>query len=306
MAGRLAPNYIRKHFDGLAEHPAHWPCIAFSNHDVPRTVTRFGAPPQGNPALAKLMFALLCSLRGTALIYQGEELGLPDVDLRRDQLRDPVGDLYFPVAKGRDGCRTPMPWDARAPNLGFTSGKPWLPLGPAHTALAVSEQEHTADSMLIYARHFLAARKKSPALRLGEIKFLDAGKPVLIASVAPTDPRRNADTNIKTGHTYHYFVTAVAASVRVAKSNVANVYVVRAPQTLAFSCQLVTVAAATDVSCHWSATIRPAAIRYILWRSVDGAARTAVYHTGIHGTRTFTFLQLLTLQSFGSFDSRLN
>jgi len=118
-------------------------------------------------------------------------------------------------------------------------------------------------------------------------RWVDAGKPVLIASVAPTDPRRNSDTNIKTGHTYHYFVTAVAASVRVARSNAANVHVVRAPQTLAFSCQLMTVAAATDVSCHWSATIRPAAIRYVLWRSVGGAAQTAVYHTGIHGTRTF-------------------
>jgi alpha-glucosidase len=180
VASRLAPSYIRKHFDGLARHPDHWPCMAFSNHDVPRTVTRFGAPPEGNSALAKLMFALLCSLRGTTLIYQGEELGLPDVDLRRDQLRDPVGDLYYPVAKGRDGCRTPMPWDAKAPNLGFTSGSPWLPLGPAHKALAVSEQENNPDSALSYARHFLAGRRASQTLRLGEIQFLDAEKPVLV------------------------------------------------------------------------------------------------------------------------------
>ena len=58
------------------------------------------------------MLALLFALRGTVLLYQGEELGLPEVDLRRDQLRDPVGDLYYPLFKGRDGCRTPMPWDA--------------------------------------------------------------------------------------------------------------------------------------------------------------------------------------------------
>ncbi|HEX4303383.1 MAG TPA: alpha-glucosidase family protein [Rhizomicrobium sp.] len=179
VASRLAPNYIRRHFEGLNEHPKHWPCISFSNHDVPRTVTRFGAPAEGDPALAKLMFALLCSLRGTTLIYQGEELGLPDVDLRRDQLKDPVGDLYYPIAKGRDGCRTPMPWDAKAPNLGFSSGTPWLPLGPAHKALAVSEQAGNADSPLEFARHFLAGRKKSAALRLGELKFLDAEKPVL-------------------------------------------------------------------------------------------------------------------------------
>ena len=179
VASRLAPNYFRKHFDGLAKHPGHWPCIAFSNHDVTRTVSRFGAPPEGNPALAKLMFALLCSLRGTTLIYQGEELGLPEVDLRRDQLRDPVGDLYYPIAKGRDGCRTPMPWDADAPNFGFTTGRPWLPLGPHHAPLAVSKQAGDLNSVLAFARRFLALRKASAALRLGEISFFDTTGPVL-------------------------------------------------------------------------------------------------------------------------------
>src|SRR6185503_21253765 len=111
----------------------HWPCISFSNHDVIRTVTRFG------DGSAKVMLALLLAMRGTILLYQGEELGLPEVDLARDQLRDPVGDLYYPIAKGRDGCRTPMPWNADAPNLGFTTGMPWLPLGAAHEALAVSK-----------------------------------------------------------------------------------------------------------------------------------------------------------------------
>ncbi len=106
--------------------------MSFCNHDIVRTVTRFGGGAAGDPRLAKLMLALLFSLRGTVLLYQGEELGLPEVDLERHQLRDPVGDLYYPIAKGRDGCRTPMPWDAAAPNLGFTSGTPWLPLGAAH------------------------------------------------------------------------------------------------------------------------------------------------------------------------------
>lgn len=179
VASRLAPNYFRKHFEALAQHPGHWPCIAFSNHDVPRTVSRFGAPPEGNADLAKLMFALLCTLRGTALIYQGEELGLPEVDLRRDELRDPVGDLYYPVAKGRDGCRTPMPWDSAAPNLGFSSGKPWLPVGATHAPLAVSLQESDPDSTLNFARRVLSFRRQSATLRLGDIAFLDAEKPVL-------------------------------------------------------------------------------------------------------------------------------
>ena len=95
-----------------------------------RTVTRFGGGESGDAALAKLMLALLFSIKGTVLLYQGEELGLPEVTLRRNQLKDPIGDLYYPLFKGRDGCRTPMPWDSAAPNLGFTTGAPWLPLGP--------------------------------------------------------------------------------------------------------------------------------------------------------------------------------
>lgn len=179
VANRLAPNYFRKYIEGLMAFPDHWPCVALSNHDVTRTVTRFGAPPEGNPALAKLMLALLCALRGTVLIYQGEELGLPEVDLRRDQLRDPVGDLYYPIAKGRDGCRTPMPWDASAPNLGFSAGPPWLPIGPAHRALSVSEQEYDPQSTLTYARDLFAKRQKSAALRLGDISVFEAAQPIL-------------------------------------------------------------------------------------------------------------------------------
>ena len=123
--------------------------------------------------------ALLFSIKGTVLLYQGEELGLPEVDLRRDQLKDPVGDLYYPLFKGRDGCRTPMPWDADAPNLGFSSGTPWLPLGPAHRNLAVSEQHNESRSALNFARSALKARKQYAALRLGEIEFLDVAAPVL-------------------------------------------------------------------------------------------------------------------------------
>jgi alpha-glucosidase len=189
IASKLSPSYIRGHLEDLARFADHWPCMSFSNHDVVRTVTRFGGAPEGDAALAKLLFALLGAVRGTVLIYQGEELGLPEVDLRRDQLKDPVGDLYYPIAKGRDGCRTPMPWDAGARNLGFSDGTPWLPLGPTHRALAVSEQDGNADSPLEFARHFLAERKKSRALRLGDIAFLDAEKPIL-AFVRESDGER--------------------------------------------------------------------------------------------------------------------
>jgi alpha-glucosidase len=179
-ANRLSPDFILDEIATMIRHPDYWPCVSLSNHDIVRTVTRFGGGRDGNPALARLMLAVLLSLRGTVLIYQGEELGLPEVDFARHQLRDPVGDLYYPIAKGRDGCRTPMPWNVDAPNLGFTTGTPWLPLGPAHKPLAVSKQEVDANSTLNFARSFLARRKKSAALSIGAIEPVDVPKPILV------------------------------------------------------------------------------------------------------------------------------
>lgn len=174
----LSPDFVRRHYETLARYPEHWPSVAFSNHDVVRTITRFGgkdAPPE----LARLLLALLLALKGTVLLYQGEELGLAEAELLRSQLKDPIGDLYYPIYRGRDGCRTPMPWDAAAPNLGFTTGTPWLPLSPAHRSLAVSEQECDTGSTLTFACQLLTARRRSPALRLGEIEFLDAATSIL-------------------------------------------------------------------------------------------------------------------------------
>jgi alpha-glucosidase len=175
---------IRAHLETLAKFPEHWPCIAFSNHDVIRTASRFGGsvgqasaaqPSAARPnetANAKVLLALLAALRGTLLLYQGEELGLPEVELPRQLLKDPVGDLYYPLFKGRDGCRTPMPWDAGKPHLGFTAGEPWLPLGAEHRKLAVSEQQTDAHSALAYTRALLAARNAHPALREGALRLL--------------------------------------------------------------------------------------------------------------------------------------
>jgi alpha-glucosidase len=141
-------------------------------------VSRFGGD-EASPELAKLMFALLVSLRGTTLIYQGEELGLPQASLTRDQLRDPVGDLYWPYTGGRDGARTPMPWDSAEPNFGFTRGAPWLPLAKEHQSLSVAAQEADEDSALAFSRAMIAFRQGSAAMRLGELAFIDAADPVL-------------------------------------------------------------------------------------------------------------------------------
>jgi alpha-glucosidase len=172
LARKRSPTFVKKNLQVLDQYPDHWPCVSFSNHDVPRTATRFG---EGS---AKLMFALLATLKGTVLMYQGEELGLPDGDLRRDQLRDPVGDLYYPDNKGRDGCRTPMPWDEGL-NHGFSNGTPWLPAVPEHDGLSVASQLADPASNLAFARKILALRKAHPALVTGALQEMTAPSGVL-------------------------------------------------------------------------------------------------------------------------------
>lgn len=167
------PKVFRKYYEELlAPLSDLWPCVTFSNHDIVRPVTRWGGG-QGDDALAKLALTLLLTLKGTVLMYQGEELGLPDVDLERKWIKDPVGDLYFPFGKGRDGCRTPMPWKPEAHEAGFTSGDPWLPIPDYHRNRTAEAQEHDGASVLVHAKHIIATRKRHPALTRGEIIFAD-------------------------------------------------------------------------------------------------------------------------------------
>ena len=177
LARKLQSSFVTDHYATLAAYPDHWPTISFSNHDVPRTVSRFGGKA-ASPDLARMLFALLTSLKGTTLIYQGEELGLPQAALPRDLLRDPVGDLYWPYDGGRDGCRTPMPWSQGA-QMGFTTGTPWLPLAREHRSLSVEAQEADPDSSLAFSRAMIAFRNGSDAMKLGDINFIGMAEPVL-------------------------------------------------------------------------------------------------------------------------------
>lgn len=150
-----------------------WPCWSIGNHDVVRVATRWG-DGGAQPARAQVQLAFLCALRGSLCLYQGEELGLPEAELAYEDLVDPYGIRFWPEFRGRDGCRTPLPWIAAAPNAGFTSGKPWLPLSPAHAPLAVDAQMHDPGSVLHACRALLALRRRQPALRRGAIRFQDA------------------------------------------------------------------------------------------------------------------------------------
>ena len=155
-----------------------WPSWAFSNHDVPRVASRWGGP-DAPPAAARLYLALLACLRGTAFLYQGEELGLPEAAVPFERLRDPFGIALWPEAAGRDGCRTPMPWSREGAHAGFSDGEPWLPIPDEHRARAVDVQEADPHSVLAFTRRLLAWRREEPALRLGAISLRPDGGPLL-------------------------------------------------------------------------------------------------------------------------------
>ena len=154
-----------------------WPCWAISNHDVERVVSRWGGD-HPHSKLATQLSAMVCSLRGSVCIYQGEELGLPEADIPFASLRDPYGIAFWPNFKGRDGCRTPMPWDDSA-NAGFSQAKPWLPVPASHLKMTVSKQDMDAASSLNAFRRFMHWRRGIQALRLGTISFVDAAEPIL-------------------------------------------------------------------------------------------------------------------------------
>ncbi len=156
-----------------------WPCWAIGNHDVARVASRW-SDGTGGASRAKLFNALLLSLRGTACSYQGEELGLTQAELPDAVLQDPYGLAFFPMFKGRDGCRTPMPWNDRDPACGFTDGRPWLPIPPEHHALSASLQETAPDSVLNAYRTFVRWRRGLPALRRGSIRLFESPEGSLV------------------------------------------------------------------------------------------------------------------------------
>lgn len=156
-----------------------WPSWAFSNHDAPRAVSRW-AGRHDLTQVSKCLMLLLLSLRGNAFIYQGEELGLPQADVPFDRLLDPEAIANWPLTLGRDGARTPMPWESGAPAAGFSQApRTWLPFDAAHDELAVDAQNADAKSALAASRALIAIRKVSDALRRGGIEFIDAPDDVL-------------------------------------------------------------------------------------------------------------------------------
>ncbi|WP_082099476.1 glycoside hydrolase family 13 protein [Demequina maris] len=184
----------------LAEHapvgaPATW---VLSNHDITRPVTRYGREDSGfafdrkrfgtptdlalGTRRARAAALLTAALPGCLYIYQGDELGLPEVELPREVIEDPMHFRSGGVDPGRDGCRVPLPWSGDGVSLGFgpdDAAEPWLPQPAAFAALAVERQEADASSMLALYRDALALRRDRDDLREGDLAWHELGADVI-------------------------------------------------------------------------------------------------------------------------------
>jgi alpha-glucosidase len=175
-----SPSYIRETIETLEEQMVEgWPCWAFSNHDVERVASRWNHEGSVNPTQVKMLHALLGSVRGSICLYQGEELGLGEAELCFEQLQDPYGITFWPNFKGRDGCRTPLPWDNTGTYAGFSDAEPWLPVVEEHKDMAISTQLINSHSPLAHCQSFLNWRKQQDVLLYGDITFTQSDERIL-------------------------------------------------------------------------------------------------------------------------------
>lgn len=140
-----------------------WPNWVLGNHDRPRIATRVGSAQAGIAAM------LLLTLRGTPTIYYGDEIGLPQVPIPPDRIRDPFEKNVPSIGVGRDGARTPMQWDC-SPFAGFSSSEPWLPLTADWTMRNVDMLRRDKNSIYMIYQRLIEARRHSQALQRGSYR----------------------------------------------------------------------------------------------------------------------------------------
>ena len=175
----LSPPQFRKQIAAV-DSAGGWPVFVISNHDIIRSYDRWGDGVH-NDQIAKVMAALYLTLRGTPIMYYGEEIGMENNDpKRREDVKDPIGRLGWPVEKGRDGERTPMQWNHDA-NAGFTKGTPWLPVPPSYTTHNVADELKDRNSILNFYKALLALRHTNPALLEGSYTALNVDDPDIIS-----------------------------------------------------------------------------------------------------------------------------
>jgi alpha-glucosidase len=163
---KLSPPEFRRQI-AVVDSAGGWPVFLLSNHDIVRSYVRYG-DGQHDQAIAKLMASLYLTLRGTPIMYYGEEIGMENNDpTRKEDVKDPIGRVGWPQEKGRDGERTPMQWND-SPNAGFTRGTPWLPVPPSYKTVNVASELKDPSSILQVYRSLLALRHQNRALLYGD------------------------------------------------------------------------------------------------------------------------------------------
>ena len=188
-APRLTPELVCSAQRDWPDSPGTgWPTWAFENHDAPRAISRWYSGSD-HEAFLRFKMAVFCSLRGNVILYQGEELGLEQVDIPFELIKDPEALRNWPMTLSRDGARTPMPWEANSKQSGFSDGEPWLPLGTENARKAVETQEQDPHSLLVHTRAMLALRNAHPALRTGHIARCEVSDDVLIFERATEEQR---------------------------------------------------------------------------------------------------------------------
>jgi len=162
----LSAEVFRKHV-GAVDSSGEWPVYVMSNHDIVRAYTRF-ADGKHDDDIAKVLAGMYLTLRGTAIMYYGEEIGMKNNDpTRKEDVKDPIGQLGWPEQKGRDGERTPMQWND-TPNAGFTQGIPWLPVPMTYETHNVASEQKDPNSILNFYKNLLALRHTNQALLDGD------------------------------------------------------------------------------------------------------------------------------------------
>ena len=175
---KLSAPEFRKQIDGV--NGVGWPVYVLSNHDIPRAYVRYGDGVH-NDAIAKLMAGLYLTLRGTPIMYYGEEIGMTNNDPKhREDVKDPIGRLGWPKEKGRDGERTPMQWNTSA-NAGFSQAQPWLPVPASYKTHNVATELKEPGSILNFYRHVLELRHQDAALRDGEYVAMNENDPNVLS-----------------------------------------------------------------------------------------------------------------------------
>jgi len=170
---------FREHI-AVVDASGGWPVYVISNHDIVRSYNRYG-DGQHNEAIAKILASLYLTLRGTPIMYYGEELGMENNDpVRKEDVKDPIGRLGWPKEKGRDGERTPMQWND-GPNGGFTAGTPWLPVPASYKTHNVESELKDPSSILNVYRRVLSLRHTNRALRDGNYMGLNQSDPNVLS-----------------------------------------------------------------------------------------------------------------------------